>query len=149
MADSDDEPMCNPQITPQTSRPRPSQLIRCLRTLSAHALDALKDFYTERDERAKNFEELKAAADERLKAANVQEAAQATAALASKLQYPLSMDIFGEDWNESQFWVRSSDPVFGVHAAGLTPLCSTPMPRPIPWPTSFSTAPPPRRELPS
>lgn len=75
------------------------------RTLSSHALDALKDFYTERDEKTKKFEELKAAAQERLDAATE---ADAAAALEAKLTYPLSMSLFGEDWNESQFWVRAS-----------------------------------------
>ncbi|CAN8105012.1 unnamed protein product [Discula destructiva] len=82
MADSDDEPL----------------------TLSSYALDALKEFNTERDERAKQFEELKIAAEERLKAATEEEAARAAAVLEAKLNYPLSMETFGEDWNESQFW---------------------------------------------
>ncbi|KAI3391966.1 hypothetical protein diail_6404 [Diaporthe ilicicola] len=71
MADSDDEPI----------------------TLSAHALGALQEFYSDRDARAKQFEQLKAAAEDR-------EAAGREAALV----YPLSMETFGEDWNESQFW---------------------------------------------
>lgn len=66
------------------------------RTLSAHALDALQEFYTDRDARARQFEELKAAAEEREAAGREGEAA---------LVYPLSMETFGEDWNESQFWV--------------------------------------------
>lgn len=68
-----------------------------LRTLSAHALDALQEFYSDRDARARQFEELKAAAEEREAAGREREAA---------LAYPLSMETFGEDWNESQFWVR-------------------------------------------
>lgn len=55
-------------------------------TLSAHALAALAEFNAEKDERAKRFEKLKAAAE---------------------ADGPLSMDAFTEDWNESQFWVRS------------------------------------------
>lgn len=67
------------------------------RTLSAHALDALQEFYSDRDTRAKEFEELRAAAEEREAAGREKEAA---------LVYPLSMATFGEDWNKSQFWVR-------------------------------------------
>ncbi|KAK0384222.1 hypothetical protein NLU13_8310 [Sarocladium strictum] len=52
-------------------------------TLSAHALAALAEFNAEKDERAKRFEKLKAAAE---------------------ADGPLSMDAFTEDWNESQFW---------------------------------------------
>ncbi|KAI9790836.1 MAG: hypothetical protein M1833_001749 [Piccolia ochrophora] len=54
--------------------------------LSSHALGALKDFYSERDARKQQFEDLKA---------NVE------------LEGPnrsLSMDAFAEDWNASQFW---------------------------------------------
>lgn len=66
------------------------------RTLSAHALGALQEFYSDRDARARQFEELKAAAEEREAAGRGADAA---------LVYPLSMEMFGEDWNESQFWV--------------------------------------------
>lgn len=69
------------------------------RTLSAHALGALHEFYSDRDARARQFEELKAAAEEREAAGRDGEAA---------LVYPLSMETFGEDWNESQFWVCTS-----------------------------------------
>lgn len=57
--------------------------------LSGSALDALKEFYAERDERQKKFEKLKQQAEDR-----------ADGVL-------LSMDAFAEDWNESQFWVSS------------------------------------------
>ena len=60
-------------------------------TLSSHALDALKDFYADRDARAKQFEQLKAVSEEEA---------------SGRAQQPLSMDAFTEDWNESQFWVR-------------------------------------------
>lgn len=63
-------------------------------SLSSSTLDALKQFYAERDERAEQFAKLQAQAEE-------QHAGQAAK--------PLSMEAFGEDWNESQFWVS-----FGV-----------------------------------
>ncbi|ROW01825.1 hypothetical protein VPNG_07832 [Cytospora leucostoma] len=79
MADSDDEPI----------------------TLSAHALDALKDFYTDRDARAKRFEQLRAEAEQRAASGG---GGGGCGAAESTLKYPLSMEAFGEDWNESQFW---------------------------------------------
>lgn len=60
----------------------------CGSTLSTHALDALKQFYTERDTHAERFEKLKAGADR-----------------SAQSEEPLSMEAFTEDWNESQFWV--------------------------------------------
>ncbi|KAH7029342.1 putative N6-adenine methyltransferase-domain-containing protein [Microdochium trichocladiopsis] len=65
MSDSDDEPI----------------------TLSSHALDALKQFYSDRDTHAERFEKLKADAERNAQPGE-----------------PLSMDAFTEDWNESQFW---------------------------------------------
>ena len=56
--------------------------------LSGSALDALKEFYADRDARQKAFEDLQTAAEE-----NATKGAL------------LSMDAFAEDWNESQFWV--------------------------------------------
>ncbi|KAK4452068.1 putative N6-adenine methyltransferase-domain-containing protein [Podospora aff. communis PSN243] len=56
-------------------------------TLSSSALDALKEFYAERDAHAEKFAKLQADAEERLHG-----------------QAPLSMDLFAEDWNKSQFW---------------------------------------------
>ncbi|KAJ9647161.1 Protein-lysine N-methyltransferase efm5 [Coniosporium apollinis] len=56
--------------------------------LSAGALDALKEFYGERDARQKQFEDLKSQAENEF--GNGQ---------------PLSMAAFTEDWNASQFWV--------------------------------------------
>lgn len=57
-------------------------------TLSAGALDALKEFYHERDVHVEKFEKLKTQAD----AVEI-----------------LSMrDMFKEDWQESQFWVSAS-----------------------------------------
>ena len=75
--------------------------------LSAATLDALKEFYGERDSRQKQFEDLKA---------------QAETDFSTK---PLSMEAFAEDWNASQFWVSrflpSLEPVFG-HFIRLTIL---------------------------
>lgn len=58
------------------------------RVLSSSTLDALKEFYADRDARLKQFEDLKNVAEEN----------------AAK-GIPLTMDAFAEDWNESQFWV--------------------------------------------
>lgn len=58
-------------------------------TLSASTLGALQAFYAERDARSKQFEDLKAASEERH---------------ASSKPQKFSMDAFAEDWNESQFW---------------------------------------------
>jgi hypothetical protein len=56
----------------------------------------LKEFYADRDARLKQFEDLKAVAEDE-HAASSSSAAGATALL--------SMEAFAEDWNESQFWV--------------------------------------------
>lgn len=57
------------------------------RRLSADALDALQQFYSERDSRQKAFEDLKAQAESEF-----------------DNKQPLSMRAFTEDWNASQFW---------------------------------------------
>lgn len=85
--------------TTRRGKPHTPTDITLRRTLSSHALDALKDFYHERDTRAKEFEQLKAAAEEKA-------AAGEGGAGEPALKYPLSMAAFGEDWNKSQFWVR-------------------------------------------
>lgn len=54
--------------------------------LSGTALDALKEFYADRDAREKQFEDLKTAAADDEKAKTI------------------SMETFEENWNESQFW---------------------------------------------
>jgi hypothetical protein len=56
------------------------------RQLSGSALDALKQFYGERDARLKQFEDLKTKAED-------------------DFEGKLSMEAFAEDWNASQFWV--------------------------------------------
>ncbi|KAF4556362.1 Protein-lysine N-methyltransferase EFM5-like protein [Elsinoe fawcettii] len=55
--------------------------------LDPSTLAALQDFYGERDTRQKQFEDLKNAAEE-----GFSQSAE------------VSMDMFGEDWNASQFW---------------------------------------------
>lgn len=55
--------------------------------LNPSALAALQEFYTERDTRSKQFEDLKASAETEF-----------------DKSAPLSMDLFTEDWNASQFW---------------------------------------------
>jgi hypothetical protein len=56
-------------------------------TLSDAALDALKEFYRDRDAREKQFEDLRSTIDHESGTSK------------------LTMDAFAEDWNESQFWV--------------------------------------------
>lgn len=56
--------------------------------LPADTLAALKEFYGERDERQKRFEDLKSRAEDDFD---------------GKKQW--SMEDFTEDWNASQFWV--------------------------------------------
>lgn len=93
------------------TRPPPS------RTLSSHALDALKEFYADRDARAKQFEQLKAEAEDKHAAAHGDGGSGAAASAGSSssklIKYPLSMDAFTEDWNESQFWVGLFSLPFG------------------------------------
>ncbi len=55
--------------------------------LSGPALEALAEFYSERDRQEQRFQSLKTANP------GLDEDAQ------------LSMEAFGEDWNASQFWV--------------------------------------------
>ncbi|PVI06901.1 hypothetical protein DM02DRAFT_649247 [Periconia macrospinosa] len=57
--------------------------------LSSFALEALQGFYTERDQREKQFEDLKAHAEDDFKGID---------------GVKLSMEAFTEDWNASQFW---------------------------------------------
>ena len=61
-------------------------------------MDALKEFYADRDANAQRFAELQEEAEERTKSA-------AAAAAAGSGPAPLSMGVFPEDWNKSQFWV--------------------------------------------
>ena len=59
--------------------------------LSASTLDALKEFYTERDTHAEKFARLATDAEQQ-----------------NDEQKLLDMDAFVEDWNESQFWVSAN-----------------------------------------
>lgn len=59
--------------------------------LSGDAMAALKEFYADRDNQEKKFEDLKAAAEDQ--------------------HQKLSMDMFAEDWNASQFWYKDSTAV--------------------------------------
>lgn len=61
--------------------------------MSSTALDALREFYSDRDARLKAFEDLKAAAEDEAGAAETANRA------------PLTMEAFAENWNDSQFWV--------------------------------------------
>ena len=72
--------------------------------LSSGALDALKEFYGERDARQKQFEDLKAQAED-------------------DFEGKLSMEAFTEDWNASQFWVRDSILLVRMNIA-LTITCT-------------------------
>ncbi|CAL8577703.1 Protein-lysine N-methyltransferase efm5 [Xanthoria parietina] len=58
------------------------------RELPADTLALLGDFYSERAQKEKHLEDLKAQTDD------------------DRLQTPLSMTMFTEDWNSSQFWVN-------------------------------------------
>lgn len=57
------------------------------RELSADTLAILGAFYSEKEQNEKHFEDMKAKMEQ------------------ESLQAPLSMDMFAEDWNASQFWV--------------------------------------------
>ncbi|KAI5925616.1 putative N6-adenine methyltransferase-domain-containing protein [Camillea tinctor] len=86
MTDSDDEPL----------------------TLSGTALAALSEFYAERDAREEKFEKLRArvvaatAADDSVN--EVPDDDAAAAVVVPDVEGEISMEAFGEDWNESQFW---------------------------------------------
>ncbi|KAL9000912.1 MAG: hypothetical protein Q9169_000667 [Polycauliona sp. 2 TL-2023] len=54
--------------------------------LPADTIALLGDFYSEREQNEKRFEDLKAQTED------------------DRLQTPLSMTTFTEDWNASQFW---------------------------------------------
>ena len=88
MADSDDEDMWTLILPYQLA----SASWQINSKLSASTLSALQEFYSERDERAKQFEDLKVVSEQKH-----DEKHRST-------KQPLSMSAFAEDWNESQFW---------------------------------------------
>ncbi|KAI4755860.1 N-6 adenine-specific DNA methyltransferase-like protein 2 [Aureobasidium sp. EXF-3400] len=57
--------------------------------LDPSTLALLQEFYTERDEREKQFEDLKSKAEDEFDSSK-----------------PLSMDLFTESWQDSQFWYK-------------------------------------------
>lgn len=57
--------------------------------LDPSTLALLQEFYTERDERQKQFEDLKAKAEDEFDSSK-----------------PLSMELFAESWQDSQFWYK-------------------------------------------
>jgi hypothetical protein len=57
--------------------------------LDPSTLALLQEFYTERDEREKQFEDLKTKAEDEFDTSK-----------------PLSMDLFTESWQDSQFWYK-------------------------------------------
>jgi hypothetical protein len=57
--------------------------------LDPSTLALLQEFYTERDEREKQFEDLKSKAEDEFDTSK-----------------PLSMDLFTESWQDSQFWYK-------------------------------------------
>ena len=61
--------------------------IDLLRELHGDTLAALQEFYSERDSKEQSFRDLKSDVEAKSSQAN------------------LSMDMFSEDWNQSQFWV--------------------------------------------
>lgn len=63
-------------------------LIYSISKLPADTLAALGEFYSEREQNEKRLENLKAQMEQQ------------------QPQSPLSMKMFMEDWNASQFWVR-------------------------------------------
>ncbi|KAH6614739.1 putative N6-adenine methyltransferase-domain-containing protein [Chaetomium sp. MPI-SDFR-AT-0129] len=83
-------------------------------TLSSTTLDALKSFYAERDARAEQFAKLQAQAE----ALHDAETGEEDVATAVKEPEVLSMEAFGEDWNESQFWVCMLFFIFEVEENG-------------------------------
>ncbi|KAL8693568.1 MAG: hypothetical protein Q9218_001610 [Villophora microphyllina] len=60
--------------------------------LPADTLAILGDFYAEREQNEKQFEDLKVQLEQ------------------EGLKTPLSMTMFSEDWNASQFWVAIAVP---------------------------------------
>lgn len=62
-------------------------LLILVRELHADTITALQEFYSERDAQEKRFQDLKSHIEQK------------------SSQAQLSMELFSEDWNASQFWV--------------------------------------------
>ncbi|KAF4463579.1 NADH-ubiquinone oxidoreductase 40 kDa subunit mitochondrial [Fusarium albosuccineum] len=94
------------------------------RSLSSHALAALAEFHAEKDAHRKTFEQLKTGAAPRAGAgAGVVEPGDEDDTEEDPDQAQLSMAAFTEDWNESQFWVRSGGgDGFAIGFWGVLPL---------------------------
>jgi hypothetical protein len=75
-------------------------LISYNRTLSAGALAALQEFYSERDAHIEKLENLKAQVE-------AKDDQDGVATGRNPAASGLSIHTFTEDWNESQFWVCS------------------------------------------
>ena len=86
------------------------------RKLSAATMALLGDFYSEREQNEQRFENLKAHTED------------------NQLRTPLSMSMFTEDWNASQFWVNTSIVPEKSHFDAL----STAMRQPSFLPNNFS-----------
>ncbi|EHL00727.1 putative N(6)-adenine-specific DNA methyltransferase 2 [Glarea lozoyensis 74030] len=68
-------------------------------TLSGNALSALQEFYSDRDALAQKFEDLKKVAEDDFDGDGQKEVKT------------LSMDAFGESWQDSQFWNKEGKPL--------------------------------------
>ncbi len=84
------------------------------RELSSSAFAALEEFYNEREVTEKRFEDLKAGLN-----------------LESPPSVALSMDMFSEDWNASQFWVFFYTRNYNLE--NLSDILSIAMKRPFRW----------------
>lgn len=75
--------------------------------LSGDALGALQEFYTERDDRQRRFEELKRSAEER-SSRKMLSMGRTPKVFSKDVPFLIQWkDAFGEDWNSSQFWVSA------------------------------------------
>ncbi|KAK3941176.1 nadh-ubiquinone oxidoreductase 39 kda [Diplogelasinospora grovesii] len=85
------------------------------RALSSSALDALKQFYAERDAHQQQFAKLQAAAEQQQLHSSPSSSASASGTRQQQTEneegVQLSMDAFMEDWQESQFWIVNDDDV--------------------------------------
>jgi len=92
---------------------------QCFSELPSDTLAVLQDFYSDRESREKSFQDLKLEIEDE----------------GSHAQ--LSMDMFSEDWNASQFWVYNH----GCRTSSPIDALSIVMKRPSRWPSSYSMEP--------